>query len=290
MPNTKEKKRPRGSSSSVGDDDSKILDKLTSIQDRIENGFTKIDTEIDVLRSELKCEIKSIKEELSQATKSLNAVWEEVKLLKEKNLQLEIRLDSTAKENSNLKEEVNDLKQRLVKQEDYSRRENLRFYNIPESPEENIEDCVQMVKEVLSELGAPPTIKFHAIHRTGKPNDAHKAPITSQNAVRSSRPRPIIVRFVSRMDADSVWMKRKELLKSSRFPTVLIDKDLSVESARERGKLRAGYRKAKELNIEKVFIRGKKLFVNSDSYFANNLPEYLLPKNPANNQQSSNPA
>ena len=63
------------------------------------------------------------------------------------------------------------------------------------------------------------------------------------------------------MDADCVWMNRKELLKSSGCPTLLIYKDLSVDSARERGQLRTAYKKAKELNIEKVYFRG-----SSDSY------------------------
>ena len=148
----------------------------------------------------------------------------------------------------------------MVKQEDYSRRENLRFYNIPESAQETNEDCIQKVKQVLSDLGAPPDIKFHAIHRTGKPNTNVGASSTSEG---EPRPRPILARFVSRMDSESVWFKRKELRKSSRFSTVSIDKDLSPESARERARLRSAYKKAKELNIEKVFIKGKNLIINS---------------------------
>ena len=67
-------------------------------------------------------------------------------------------------------------------------------------------------------------------------------------------------------------------MNSSSFSSVFIDKDLSPESARERGKLRAAYKKAKELNVGRVFIKGKSLTVNSSVYSADNLPEYLLPK------------
>lgn len=77
-------------------------------------------------------------------------------------------------------------------------------------------------------------------------------------------------------DSKSIWFKRKELRKSLRFSTVLIDKDLSPESARERAKLRGAYKKAKDLNIDKVFIKGKNLIINSSKYSVNNLPEYLL--------------
>ena len=36
-------------------------------------------------------------------------------------------------------------------------------------------------------------------------------------------------------------------------------------------------RRQKKLGIERVFIRGNKLFVNSSSYSVDALPEYLLP-------------
>ena len=62
-----------------------------------------------------------------------------------------------------------------------------------------------------------------------------------------------MVRFVSRIDADAVWERRKDLLKTSAMSSIFIDKDLSSESAKRRGKLRAALRKAKELNITKGF-------------------------------------
>ena len=66
------------------------------------------------------------------------------------------------------------------------------------------------------------------------------------------------------------------MLKSRRFSTVLIDKDLSPESTRERVKPRAAYKKAKDLNIDKVFIKGKNLIISSSKNSVNTLPEYLL--------------
>ena len=74
-----------------------------------------------------------------------------------------------------------------------------------------------------------------------------------------------------------MWFKRKDLLKSARFQTVFIDKDLSPESAKDRAKLRAAFRKAKQLDIAKVLLRGKSLIINSSKYSVDTLPEYLLP-------------
>ena len=66
--------------------------------------------------------------------------------------------------------------------------------------------------EVLTELGAvPENIMFHAIHRTGNPNNTASSNSAANNeestesregALRPPRPSPILVRFVSRMDSD----------------------------------------------------------------------------------------
>jgi len=69
MSKCKEKKRLRSSNSSVGEDDnSKIIEKLVSIQERIENSFTKVNEEITAFKYELKGDIKSVREELNEAT------------------------------------------------------------------------------------------------------------------------------------------------------------------------------------------------------------------------------
>ena len=279
MPKIQEKKRARGSSSSPEDDitDTMILEKLSSIH-----------ADIKASKDELKSEIQAVKSELSEVTKSLKGVWEEVQSLKQKNKDLQDQCDTTTRENSKLNEEIGALKNRLIKLEDYSRRENLRFYNIPENPGESSVECSRKVTDVLSELGADPeNIMFHAIHRTGNPNNTASSNSAGSNEVstesregtsRPPRPRPILVRFVSRMDSYWVWANRKKLMNSSRFQSVFIDKDLSAESAKQRGKLRAAFRKAKELNIGKVFIKGKNISVNSSVYSVDNLPDYLLPR------------
>ena len=45
-------------SSLVADDDSKSLEKLSSIEERIENRFTTTDEEIEALRDKLKSKVK----------------------------------------------------------------------------------------------------------------------------------------------------------------------------------------------------------------------------------------
>ena len=149
-------------------------------------------------------------------------------------------------------------------------------------------ECSRKVMDVLSELGAHlENTKFHAIHRMGNPNTTASSNRAVSNRVSTEsreeasqppRPQPILVRFVSRMDSDWVWENRKKLMNSSRFSSVFINKDFSSESAKQPGKLCTAFRKAKELNIRKVFIRGKNLSVTSTVYSVDNLLDYILPR------------
>ena len=147
MPKNQEKKRARGSSLTVEEDvtDKMILEKLSNIH-----------ADVKASKDELKSEIQALKSKLSEVTKSLNAVWDEVQTLKQKNKDIQDQCDTVTRENSKLNEEISTLKNRLIKLEDYSRRENLRFYNIPENPGESNVECSRKVMDVLSELGADP--------------------------------------------------------------------------------------------------------------------------------------
>ena len=83
--------------------------------------------------------------------------------------------------------------------EEYSRRENLIFRNIPEHPCENCRELIFgiMTKEMDMETSQ---MRCHAVHRMGK-------------SIQGS-PRPIIVRIVCREDKEVVFRKRN-LLKES---------------------------------------------------------------------------
>ena len=189
--------------------------------------LSHIHADVKASKEELKSEIQALKSELSKVTKLLNAVWDEVHWLKQKNKDIQDQCNAATRANSKLNEEINTLKNRVINLEDYSRRENLRFYNIPENPGESSIKCSRKVMDVLSKLGADPeNTKFHAIRQRGKPDTL----ASSNNAVGngfptessegpswSPRPRPILVRFVSRMDSDWAWENKKKLMNSSRF-------------------------------------------------------------------------
>ena len=120
----------------------------------------------------------------------------EIQVLKADLIKLQV-------ENEKLKPALKEAQENLVALEKYTRRENLRFMNIPESQGENCQDIIYDVLEKDLKLNVEET-RFHAIHHVGKPQISGATP---------PRPRPIIARFVVREDRDAVF----KVLISSKF-------------------------------------------------------------------------
>ena len=91
------------------------------------------------------------------------------------------------------------MKEALVALENYTRRENLRFMNIPESRGENCQDIIYDVLENDLKMNIQ-DIRFHAVHRVGKPQSNGATPV---------RPHQIIARFAVREDRDAVFNIKK---------------------------------------------------------------------------------
>ena len=134
----------------------------------------------------------------------LNSAWVEIDILKNENKYLKNQVASTASKNAKLKEEVSAPKDCVIRQKDYSRRENLRFYNLPQNQGESNEQCIVKVIEVITALGLSSSeISFYAIHRIGKRDNlpslssSHIDHATANGHPQRSCPCPILVRFVS---------------------------------------------------------------------------------------------
>ena len=81
---TQEKKRARESSSTDAEEESKILEKLSNIQLRIENGFTKVENEMAALKLELKQDILAIKVTSTTSRSQLTVRGKTLKVLRKK--------------------------------------------------------------------------------------------------------------------------------------------------------------------------------------------------------------
>jgi len=116
-------------------------------------------------------------------------------------------------ENRMLRDRVTDLELGMDASEQYSRRNNVRIFGVPESvdPKESTDD---IVLNLCKSLGADMSIQeIDRSHRTGKPG--------------GRKPRPIIVKFTSYRARQKLYTQRRELKSCSGQENIFINEDLT---------------------------------------------------------------
>ena len=271
-----------------------IMDKLSRLDNQMQEHFGNLTSEISILRHEMKQELDGVKKSLRDVEKSLEAtrdlindIQEATKTHNDYKKTCQQSLDSHRQEldlfKVNFKNvvsqraEIENLKTRLLEEqekiialENYSRRENLRFMNVPERNDENCMDVVYDIMENDMNISVE-DIHFHAVHRARKP--------LSEDASKSF-PRPIIGRSLSRKDRDAVFRARNWLKDSSRAKDVYITQDYAKAIQQERKVLIKAMFQAKERGLSAEVI-DRKLIINNVIYKVSNIPEDLRPLQPS---------
>ena len=153
------------------------------------------------------------------------------------------------------------VQENLVALENYTRRENLRFMNIPETRGENCQDIIYDILENDLKISAD-EIRFHAVHRVGKQQN---------NGATPTRPRPIIARFLVREDRDAVFSVKYRLKSSERYREAYITQDFARAIQKERRILIQSMFAAKQAGrVAKVVNRS--LFIDENMYDISNIP------------------
>ena len=264
-----------------------LLDKLRAIESRMEDNFSNLHTQISELSCEFKHEINVVKSTLNELEKSVNLAWasiedlqQESKALKDSKSShqkmmdeqmaeiqsLKVDLKKLQAENEKLKPALKEAQENLVALENYTRRENLRFMNIPESRGENCQDIIYDVLKNDLKMNIQ-DIRFHAVHRVGKPQS---------NGATPARPRPIIARFAVREDRDAVFNVKNRLKSSARHSEAYITQDFAREIQKERKTLIQSMFAAKQAGrVAKVVNRS--LFIDNNVFNISNIPvEYQV--------------
>ena len=207
----------------------------------------------------LAVDVQDVKDSQSIMEDSVNNVHDLVAGVVEKHTKLETKVQELTLENSKLKEKV-------LSQEAYSKRYNLKFFNIEEEPNETTQKLLSKVAQVTELMEID--LKDLLI------DNIHRLPQT-----RGKGPRPVIVKFVSMLDRNIVF-NRKGWLKS-KHSNVFIQDHLPVETEQNIRRL-LPIRKAAISQGERVKMIGDKLVINSNTYTVKNLhqlPESLKPEN-----------
>ena len=214
----------------------------------MKENFSKLYEELNILRYELKKEIDAIKSTTEDLEKSMEEVWESKDDLKENDkaqkavkAQQQSEADGLKKELGELRKKLEEERERNIELENYTRRENIKLMNIPETENRDI-TTRDLVYDILShDLNVDTNdIRFHAVHRVGKPS--------------KSRIRPIIARFVCREDRDHVFRAKRRLQESSRFRDAYITADYAKAIQDERRVLVKAMFKAREMGRQAKVI------------------------------------
>nr|KAG5693084.1 hypothetical protein BaRGS_010643 [Batillaria attramentaria] len=183
------------------------------IQRSIDGQTRAINSRLDVLRAEV-----------SGVVESVQAIANDILDLKGRTQSLETTCTKIAEKHDDLAESVDDLQEDLRelqaryeeeidKLEAFSRRDNLRFFGVPETPGETFDSCAEKVVQCLQ--GTVPSKTWSVddevrAHRLGKP----KASFAATAASRDSKPRPIIVvKFTRWRDKMAILTKGRPALK-----------------------------------------------------------------------------
>ena len=190
----KKRKKPIRGSSSLGNEEdtmaasnvnngesiySNLKYSIDCLRQIVSEGFAKLHSDLDVLRSEFKTDIDQVKS-IKDFEKSLTFTQSKVEDLKEQfQMEQKVRskdLDALNKKIADLERKLKQEAENNITLEQYMPRENLRFNNIREEEHENSKVVVYNILE--KELGVDVSnIRFHAVHRIGKKTQGKCRPI-----------------------------------------------------------------------------------------------------------------
>ena len=197
----------------------------------MEKSVSNFGTELSKLTNKTK-EIEKIASDVETAMEFANV---EIEVLKKKELVSENK--------------VKELQDKLLYQEVYNRRENLRFFGIPE-PIDGTEDVHQVVHKFLKEeleLEITEDIEFQRAHRIGKK--------------KKGETRPVIVRFLRFPEREMVFKRAREMQEET---NVKVYADYPKEISERRKQQWPRMKKAREERKTAFFFKSEpdKLFIN----------------------------
>lgn len=188
------------------DDDSEHVEPKLSTSHRLDAMNAKLD-ELLATCSEiktLKSEICGLRGELKDLKDSLDFANQEIETLKAEFAKTSATVEENIEDIESLDADIETLKRRNIKLEAYTRRENVRIFNVEEEVDENTEAVVRnlLVTKMQIPLEKVKSIRFERVHRIPKKTQNQRLP---------NRPRPVIARFSHYQDKEFVQSFYKNL-------------------------------------------------------------------------------
>ena len=252
----KRRKRSKGSQTSEENESARVLVKIVQVWHtqslqwgrnltRLYHAFKKFES-LKQKQSDLEIKNKELEESLDFANSKIASL--EKKVTDQDKAIGELKGGVKA-----LTRQAEAEKQRAIKLESHSRRNNLNFLNIPEQEDETAtksESILRNFMEVRLNLNQEDAndISFERVHQVGKPNASE------------GKPRPLIAKFTFHRDKEFVLSKAKSL----RGTDFAIARDFPKEIVDKRRRLVPFLKDAKEngqvakLLYNKIYINGQR--------------------------------
>ena len=241
------------------------IDKIFNMADKNDKGSVVI-PEWAKFQTQLQDSMKTIVETVAGLSKKIDDLVDSNKFLEvsiEKNAQCTLDLKA---ENNALKAKLEDHEnvirqqaKRLDEAESYSKKYNLKFFNIPEHSNEN----QGMLKNKIGEILSLMNVDIRSLYI----DNLHRLP-SNRNG-----PRPVIVKFVSRMDRQHVWENKHHLGLSGSKVYLREHFNSTIE---KNIRILLPFRRAAIDQGRKVRLIEDRLTIDSQTYTVNNL--HTLPK------------
>lgn len=204
--------------------------------------------------------MNAIQESNVKLTESLNNIKTELADVKEQMNQCQCKhvidgMDEIKRENTQLKERVNKL-------ENYTKRKNLLMMNMPENADEKQNDTEELVRKYLCDTlkienaTQDETFPIEKAFRLGKKKNL------------TGKPRPVLIEFGRQKHKEQSLQNYRKVKKTQSGDSVILKEDF-CEAVREiRKKLYPYLQKANEINDsdQKNFMRGDTITISGRSF------------------------
>ena len=235
------------------------LDKIGNISEQLNSILTRLN-KLDIIENS----VRNIESNLANL-KARTAKLEEFEIMAKKDIidvtgkcssngeklkGLQIQLDNLntqMEKEENLQEQIDELMSKNLYLESYSRRENIKFFSIPEKEGENTEEIIREFME--RELG------YH---------DARSVELQRVHCINRGRnipgPRPIITRFLRYKNVEEIFALGRRLERSG----YQMFRDLPREIIKRRREQMPTLKKARRNGLKASFSRSQpdKLYIN----------------------------
>ena len=244
---TRQKIKEKNSSQNEGENTDALV-KLTSLIQELKADQAKLAAQVDKQGAEMSEEFKGLKATIEHSCAKSEEAVKAAMQVQTKVTALQNDLNTERIKNAKLDSKVNKMQEHIIRLESQSRRDNLLFDGVQESPQEN---CLKVVQEILKSkllIDNADSIQIVRCHRLG--------PVRST----SKKPRTIIAKFHWYGDRTTVWNAKKNLKGSNIF----LREDFPTEIQNRRRILWPIMKKAQSmgksafLNVDALIIDGRR--------------------------------